>query len=265
MESKKDTVVTALVITLVISIPAAAQSIELDQGQNKFFKSDTQGKFGSSFQLDFSSARRSSYLKTPQYSVSSTTTPQKTVKTYSTAKADLTISYINATTRIEKITTPYGTLVTGVRNGRRFERFTGVNRTRVEKIKSEVKEKYHKSISELEKRETKAIRSELPDLKVGIKEGETEYVNITNQASEPVDLSGWKMVSTSSDLSDNFTVGQVTIRPGHTYTFYEGEGRRGELKTNAVYDTGLTIYSGSGRLKVYTDSGLTYADIHYYS
>ncbi|MFB6193147.1 MAG: lamin tail domain-containing protein [Candidatus Nanohaloarchaea archaeon] len=262
MGSNKEAILTAFVVVSVIAIPAAAQSVEISQTEKDFFHAGSEGQFGSSFQIDFSSAKRTSYLKTPRYSVSSARTPRKIVKTYSTAKAELSISYINATTRIEKIITPYGTLVTGVRNGRRFEKFTGTNRTRVEKIKSEIKDKYRDSISELENKESKAIKSELPNLKIDFyDDGEIEYINITNKASNPVDLSGWQMISKSPSYSDNFTISQVTLKPGQTYTFYEGDG--GEMKTNAVYDTGVTLYSDSGTLEIYTDRDLQFAKIQY--
>lgn len=262
MEDKREAFVTALVLTLVLSIPAAAQSVNMSEKGDEFFESESQGRFGSSFDIEFSENSRSSSLQGTDYSVSTTDTPNRTVEVYSTPKASLKISYINSTYSAEKLTTPYGTLTTGVRNGRRFETFEGLNRTRVEQIKSEIEEEMEEEVSDLEARERNAIKSELPDLRVGVHEGEIEYVNITNQGSEQVDLSGWRFVSSDESYTDSFTVESVEIEPGNTYTFYSGEpGENAE--TDAVYETGMTLYSSSGVLEIYTDQGLKHTELQY--
>lgn len=262
MEDKREAFVTALVLTLVLSIPAAAQSVNISEEGDEFFESESQGRFGSSFDIAFSENSRSSSLQGTDYSISTTDTPNRTVEVYRTPKASLKVSYINSTYRAEKLTTPYGTLTTGVRNGRRFETFEGLNRTRVEQIKSEIEKEMEEEVSDLEARERNAIKSELPDLRVEVHEGEIEYVNITNQGSEPVDLSGWRFVSSDESYTDSFKVESVEIESGNTYTFYSGEpGENAE--TDAVYETGMTLYSSSGVLEIYTDQGLKHTELQY--
>lgn len=260
MSLKRDSIITALLITLVISIPAAAETVQISSQSNNFFQINEEGKFGSTFSLEFSNATRNSEMETTDYAVQKTESPEKQIKKYRTPRATLKITLVNSTMRKERITTPYGTLTTGVRNGRRFEEFEGLNRTKVEKIRADIKEKIQNKVTELEKRETKAIRSELPELEFDIVEGEQEYVNITNKADETVDLSGWRLHSASPSYSDSYNIKEVEIEPGQTYSFYTGEG---PMKVNAVYETGMTLYSDSGKLAVYTDEGLKYVEITY--
>lgn len=253
---------TALVLTLILSIPAAAQSVDITEEGNNFFESESQGRFGSSFNIEFSESSRSSSLRGTDYAVSTTDTPNRSIEVYTTAEASLKISHINSTYRAEKLTTPYGTLITGVRNGKRFETFEGLNRTKVERIKSEVESKMEKEVSELEDRERKAIRSELPDLEIEVHEGDVEYVNITNQASEPVDLSGWRLVSSDGRYTNSFTIGSVEVDSGETYSFYSDRPQE-EAETEAVYETGMTLYSSSGVLEIYTDQDIKHTELTY--
>lgn len=262
MEDKREAFLTALVLTSVLSIPAAAQSISISQEGSDFFESESQGRFGSSFDIEFSENARSSTLQGTEYSVSTMDTPNRTVEVYRTPEASLKISYINASYRAEKLTTPYGTLTTGVRNGRRFEKFEGLNRSKVERIKSRIESEMDTEVSDLEAREREAITAELPDLDIEVHEGETEYVNITNQGSETVDLSGWRFVSSDETYTDSFTVESVEIAPENTYTFYSGEPEE-NAETDAVYEIGMTLYSSSGVLEIYTDRGLKHTNIQY--
>lgn len=261
MEDRREAFVTALVLTLILAIPTAAQSVDISEDEDNFFESESQGRFGSSFNIEFSESLRTSNLEGPDYTVSATDTPNRSVEVYSTAEASLKISYVNSTYRAEKLTTPYGSLTTGVRNGRRFETFEGLNRTKVEQIKSEIKNEMEKEVSELESRERSAIRSELPDLEIEVHEGDVEYVNITNQASEPVDLSGWRFVSSDESYTDSFTVESLELDPGQNYTLYSGNPD--SVRTNAVYETGMTLYSSSGVLEIYTDQELKYTELQY--
>lgn len=262
MGDKREAFVTALVLTSILSIPAAAQSINISQEGSNFFESESQGRFGSSFDIEFSENSRSSLLQGTDYSVSTQDTPNKTVEVYRTPEASMKISYINATYRAEKLTTPYGTLTTGIRNGRRFEKFEGINRSRVESIKADIESEMEAEISDLEARERSAIKSELPELTVQVHEGEVEYVNITNQGSETVDLSGWRFISSDESYTDSFTVESVEIEPENTYTFYSGEPGE-NVRTDAVYETGMTLYSSSGILEIYTDQGLKHTQLQY--
>lgn len=262
MEDKREALVTALVLTLVLAIPAAAESVNISEQGDNFFESESQGRFGSSFDIEFSENARSSSLQGTDYSVSTTDTPNRTAEVYRTPEASLKISYINASYRAEELTTPYGTLITGVRNGRRFEKFEGLNRSKVQRIKSRIESEMEAEVSDLEAREREAITSELPDLEIEVHEGETEYVNITNHGSESVDLSGWRFVSSDETYTDSFTVESVDIEPENSYIFYSGEPGE-DAKTDAVYETGMTLYSSSGVLEIYTEQGLKHTNIQY--
>lgn len=261
MEDKREAVVTALVLTLILAIPTAAQSVNISEEENKFFESESQGRFGSTFNIEFSENSRSSNLEGPDYSVSATDTPNRSVEVYSTAEASLKISHINSTYRAEKITTPYGTLTTGVRNGRRFETFEGLNRTRVEKIKNEIESEMESEISDLEARERSAIKSELPDLHVDVvSENGTEYISVKNNDSGKIDLSSWSFTTRGCYGVNTFTVESLTVSEGEIYRIYSGEG--GEMSSNAIYETGLEICD-SGTLQIYTDQGLKHTELQY--
>lgn len=261
MEDKREAVVTALVLTLILAIPTAAQSVSISQEENNFFKSESQGRFGSSFNIQFSENSRSSSLKGPDYAVFASDTPNSSVEVYRTADASLKISHVNSTYRAEKLTTPYGTLTTGVRDGRRFENFEGLNRTKVEQIKSDIEEKMEKELSELEDRERKAIRSELPDLQIEvINDNGTEYISVKNSGSGNVDLSSWRFVTRDCYGVNTFTAESLKLSEGETYRIYSGKG--GEMGSKAIYETGLEICN-TGTLQIYTDQDLKHTELQY--
>jgi len=249
MSSHREAVVTAALLTLLLVFPTASQDIQYG----------ATGSSGETGQTDGSPIISTSSTPETEINLNSEDaptvkiekqdalyvmdeTPHRSLEKLETPDAELKIKKTNDT-EVTELSSPHGTFEKGLKNGKKFSDFEGLNKTYLISKMNEMEEK-------LEKYRTRARQKMLPDIKISISKEKAsepdERIVIDNEDTEPVELAGWTIENSDGD----------------TYTFEELEmPARTTLEVYTKPEAELNVTESTERLYVYG----TGADWDYYS
>lgn len=235
MVDSRRAAVFSVTMALVFSIPAASQSVEIEEGMDGF-RASVDTNFSTGFELNVSQGREEMVLRDSDSRYSRVEKSSSSMEKFVTPEGKLRVEQTpNLSMKI--VETPYGTLKTGFRDGKNISEFTGPEelRPRVEKLKQQLM--MNATVREREASAKKRIVLDrmLPDVSVTAESTEShEYINVTNSGSEEVSVNGWTVKNSDPD---SFTL-EETLGPGETVTLYAGS--RGNI-TGSVEDSGVDI------------------------
>lgn len=245
MSSHREAIVTAALLTLLLVFPTASQDIKYTSTDSD---SNTESPIVSTesttdTQIQVNSEDSSTITVEKHdtlYSIEET--PHQRVEKLETPEADLTIKKTN-NTEISRINSPYGTFEKGLKNGKKYSDFEGLNKTRLSSKMSEMK-------NILEKYRSMARDKMLPDIEITISKEKAneddERLLIENKDTESIQLKGWKIENSDGD----------------TYTFEDLDlPARTTLEVYTATEEELNVTESTERLYIYG----TGTDWDYYS
>lgn len=250
MADPKEAAVFAAATLVLISIPAASQNVEIESKDS--LSGEINSKFSDHFETDFEAGKIFLREISSDYRYEKNESYDKTVAVFQTSRGYIEKTVTNNSI-IKTIKTPYGTFKSGVKNGENISSFDGGNREEAEKIRSNLEEKMSERSKSAQEKKRIVMSRILPDIDLDVEqEQEIEHFNLNNNEDEEVDLENWYVLSKGTN---KYTLNlERTISPGETLTFYSGEREEVNGVEDAVYDTGLTIYSNDGSVKLFNDN-----------
>lgn len=255
MASKQmESIATAAVLVGLLAVPTASQNIEYSQ--QRISDTPIASTETSSTDIDVNiDPEDPSTVEIEKHNMVYTVKEKPTQRTEQIRTPEGTLTLIrNNNSRISKLSTPYGELVKGVKNGRTVKKFSGENRTETEKIMNNLNKR-------AEEYREKARQKILPDLQIRITKSkatdEDERARIENEESSSVDITGWTVVNSDGDTYtfDDFTVpprGDLLI-----YTASESDLNVTENnQTRYIYGTGTDWDGGSEEAALFNVEGV---------
>jgi hypothetical protein len=249
MAKPREAAIFAAITVILVSIPAASQDVEISN------KGDLEGKidsrFSDQFKIDFNPGEV--FMKTisseDKFEVNKSF--RETTKTLQTSNGYIK-KVVSNDSIVKTVQTPYGRFKSGVRNGDNFSSFDGGDKEKASDLKNSLEEKFEERSSEVLDKKQVVMSRILPSIELSVEqEQEVEHFNLTNNEESKVDLSGWKVLSKGS-MEYTLRLDRI-ISPGETLTFYSGSKEDVGGRRDAVYGTGLTIYSNDGELTLFNE------------
>ncbi|MFB6242324.1 MAG: lamin tail domain-containing protein [Candidatus Nanosalina sp.] len=231
-----ETVATAALLVVLFVVPTASQNVDYPDervSRSPVISSETSMQIDVEIDSETASTARIErhnlvyqVRETPFRRIETLTTPRGTLKSLRTNNS-----------RIYMVSTPYGDLKKGIKNGRRILEFQGLNRTRTAGTMERLRERM--------KDYRKRVRQEmLPDIDVQIlrnrADDPSESIRIENNEGESIDLTGWKLLNSEGD---RYTFEGLEI-PAYgdvvVYAASSSEINSSRFNTSKqVYDTGI--------------------------
>jgi hypothetical protein len=186
---------TALLLLALISVPTASENVRYPDkrvSDSPIISSETTTDIQVSLDTETASTAKiekhnSVYRvqQTPSKRVETLTTPQGVLKKIRTQSSKIT-----------KVETPYGTITTGIENGRKVSRFRGANSSMTRKLLEELRsrsETYRSRVKQemLPEIEARILRNRADDPE--------ESIKIDNEETESISLEGWTLVNSEGD------------------------------------------------------------------
>lgn len=250
MADPKEAAVFAAATLVLISIPAASQNVEIESKDS--LSGEINSKFSDHFETDFETGKIFLREISSDHRYEKNESYDKTVTVFQTSRGYIEKTVTNNSI-IKTIKTPYGTFKSGVKNGENISSFDGGNREEAEKLRADLEEKMSERAGKTQEKKRIVMSKILPDIELDVEQKqEIEHFNLTNNEDEEVDLEKWYILSEGTN-KDTLNL-ERTISPGETLTFYSGEREEVNGAEDAIYDTGLTIYSNSGAVTLYNDN-----------
>jgi hypothetical protein len=252
MPDHRESVVLAGITLILISIPAAPQTVEIDDGEDMEGMIDS--KFSDRFEVEFQPGKVVNSLVDSKARLQVNRSFDRNARRLQTAEGYVKIVETNDS--IEKtVQTPYGRFEFGVRSGENYSEFTGNedSREKAEKLREDLLSRLESRMNEVEEKHRVVVQEMLPDISASVNDSpEIEHVNLTNNGEEEVDLSGWKMLSVDGDGTEYMNL-TGEIESDETVTYFAGssEDRVKEFENVVVKDS--NVYS-DGVLKVYNSA-----------
>ena len=251
MDSRTETVLTATLLTVLISFPTVSQGIDYSQN------SDTSPIVSSSTDidtdLDISQENPSTVTVEKHNAVYELVeTPVKRIEKLETPEATLKIEKINRSS-VSIVSSPYGTFRKGMVDGRKVSSFKGANRSKLRSQMSELRD-------QVSTYRSMARKKMLPDVEVRItrsKASDTdERVEIDNDETESVNLAGWTLKNSDGD---EYSFEEVEIPARASAMVYTAEKSSLNItednKTVYVYGTGTDWDSDSETALIFNVDG----------
>lgn len=242
MSSHREAVITAALLTLLLVFPTASQDIKYSS--NSDIESpivSTESTTDTEIEV---SSEDSSTVKVEKHDTvyRMEETPHQRLEKLEAPGAELTVSKTNSTS-MTRIKSPYGTFEKGLKNGKRYTDFEGLNRTHLSSKMRQMEDK-------LQKYRSRAREKMLPDVEVRISKekanDDDERLIVENKDTETISLNGWTIKNSDGD----------------TYTFEDLEmPARTTMEVYTKPQVELNITESSERIYVY-DTG---TDWDYYS
>jgi len=217
-----ETAATAAVLVTLLAVPTASQNIEFEEQRI----SDTPViTTGTDTEIDTSiDSEEPSTVEIEKHNTLYTVkeTPSERVEKVETPEGTLK-QVRNNNSYISKLSTPYGELTEGMKNGRQIEEFTGANRSKTKEIMGSLTGK-------AENYRQKALQKMLPEIEIKVTKSKAtdqdERARIENEETESADITGWTVVNSDGD----------------TYTFEETEiPARGDLLIYTKEESELNV------------------------
>jgi hypothetical protein len=249
MSRLRESVVLAVLATILISIPAASQRVDITEGEN--FGGTIDSKFSNMFELDFESGNMLMEMINSESRLEINETFDRKTKSLQTPSGYLKKTKTNNSI-VKVVQTPYGRFKWGFREGNNFSDFEGGNKDKAQEIKRSLMNEMEEKIREAKEKKQVVISRILPNIEIQVEtRNEVEHFNLTNRGDKEVDLENWKIVTDGGE-GDTMTLGKI-IEPGEELTYYSNEMEDVERSENIFLNTGLTIYSGEGQITLYNE------------
>lgn len=250
MSDYRTSIVFALLITVLISIPAASQTVNISDESS--YSGEIDSKFSDMFDLDFEAGKMLIDMIESDSKLEIRETFDRKVVSFQTPTG-----YIEKTETNDSITrvvqTPYGRLEWGVKEGDNFSEFEGGDKEKTLSIKNSLQEQLSEKMGEAMEKKQVVVSRILPKIDAEVEtRNEIEHFNLTNRGENPVDMEGWKVVTDGGE-GDSMALDHI-IEPGEQLVYYSGDRDEVDGAEDAQYGTGLTIYSGDGQVTLYNEN-----------
>lgn len=242
MTDYREAFILALLGISILAVPAASEEIAINREREQGFVKTITSDIGDTFAFRSSQARRELEIADQKSRIKSISTPESSIYTVQSSEGRLK-TYTSANLTYRRVETPYGTLKTGYRNGKKFAEFEGYNRSRVEKVKQELEELLRQKKQMLQRRKQAIIENRTADIRIR-EDFDAGTINITNLEDSMISLESWKLKSTKSAKTyrGTYTFSNVTLGAGSSLALSVGEEEsdRGFDSTTAIrlYDYG---------------------------
>ncbi|WP_414837744.1 lamin tail domain-containing protein [Candidatus Nanosalina sp. VS9-1] len=243
-------IISAFILTALLAFPTASQNVDFGSESTPMVSDTSNLQTDVDIEAeDFSKAsiEESDSLYTVKEN------PFQRIEKLSTPRGTLTLK-VNNTSRIYTLEMAAGTLVEGLKDGLSVSRFKGANRTVLENRMQSMKE----SMDDYRAR----VRNEMtPEVDVRITRSkasdEDERAVIDNDENREIDLDGWTL--TNSD-PDSYTFENIVLEPGEqlfVYTAAEDALNVSEEEDSGyVYGTGVDWDETSDRAVLEDSDGV---------
>jgi len=250
MASHRESVIMAVIAVILVSIPAASQTVEISGGENKIGVIDS--KFSDRFEVNFKPGRVVKEIKDSRSRLYINNSFDRKVEKLETSGGSVKI--VSTNNSIEKtVQTPYGRFNFGVRKGESYSSFEGSDKDEAEKIKSELLNRVEERSSEVSDKHELVVEKMLPEIVVSVNDDPSvEHFNLTNKGEDDVDLTGWTVLAEGSG-KDHLDL-KRTIESGETVTYYSGDDEVPDFDSRVVEDD-ITVYS-DGEVKLYNSADM---------
>lgn len=250
MADPREAALFAAATLVLISIPAASQNVEIESEDS--LSGEINSKFSDHFETNFEAGKIFLREINSDYRYEKNESYDKTVTVFQTSKGYIQKTVTNNSI-IKTIQTPYGTFKSGVKDGENISSFDGGNREEAEEIRSNLENKMSERSETAQEKKRIVMSRILPDIELSVEQKqEIEHFNLTNNEDEEVDLENWYIMSEGTN-KDTLNL-ERTISSGETLTFYSGGKEEVNGAEEAIYDTGLTIYSNDGSVRLFNDN-----------
>lgn len=248
-----ETAATAVVLVTLLAVPTASQNIEFEEqrvSETPVISTGTETEIETNIDPEEPSTveiqkHNTLYTvkETPSERVEKIETPEGTLK-----------QVRNNNSYLSKLSTPYGELVKGMKNGRQVSEFAGANRSKTTEIMSIM-------TSKVENYREKALQKMLPEIEIKITKSKAadqdERARIENDETESVDITGWTVVNSDGDTYE-FDDTEIPARGDLLiYTKEESELNVTENnRTDYIYGTGTDWDADSEKASLFNTEGV---------
>ncbi len=252
MGEYREAVMLSLLAISVLAVPAASEEIVINDKKNEGIVKKITTDLGDTFSFSSSESKRKLKISDHKSQTISVSTPESKEITVESPEGKLT-EYSSPNTTYTKVETPYGVLKTGYREGKRFEEFNGMNRTKVEQVKSGLTQLLNEKKKVLDRRKAAIVENKTAEIKIE-QDANTTTLNITNEEDTEVSIDGWKIHSKKSKEAYRgyYTFESVNLEAGEELVLgVDGISKEyTDLSTSAIqlYDYGdkITLVDGWG-------------------
>lgn len=246
MDNYRESVLMALIVVVLVSVPAASQNVEISGEDEGVINS----MFSDYFEADFKSGKEVLVLEDSDAKLRINETFKKDVRMLQTPTGYFKI--VKTNNSIEKvINTPYGKFKFGVNQSGDYNHFKGSDKQKAEELRSDLEDLMSEKESEISEKRDIVVERILPDIKVTVEEEtKIEHFNLTNNGDNEVDLTGWTVITEGSGTDWYNLTGNIDS--GETVTFYSGT--KDTVFSDNQIEVDTTIYSnsnGDGEVRVY--------------
>lgn len=206
-------------------------------------------------------------LESPGSSLEVEKTPEGVEWTLTTPEGKLTVRK-SSTRAVETTSTAQGTLEVVRQNGAVSERFTGSDRSAVEKTRNQLKQLMHQRKTDLDRKRQQLRQQAQPDIELvvnsstasGYGNNTQEHVILINNEPKPVNIDGWTL---QNNNPDSYTFGDVSIPAYSRLRVYTSDEDQVPFDGEAVYDTGLSWENGGDTATLLDQRGTQIAKQEY--
>lgn len=246
MDNYRESVLMALIVVILVSVPAASQNVEIS-GENEGV---INSMFSDLFEADFKSGKEVLVLEDSDAKLEINKSYKKNIKLLQTSTGYFKVKKTNES--IEKvINTPYGKFEFGVNESGNYSYFEGSDKEEAQDLRSNLESLMDEKESEVSEKRDIVVERILPDINLEVEDDtEIEHFNLTNNGDSRVDLTGWSVITEGSG-TDSYSL-SGDIDSGETITFYSGSEDVVFSDNQIRVDT--TVYSntnGDGEVRVY--------------
>lgn len=258
MDGISSSVMTAAAITGLLALPIASGDVpstgsfsanedapvemKTETSSESFVK--TVSTAFDKFKINISGNQSYSILEKPEFQIETFQEPGKTERILETSTG--TYRVVEASNkRIEEVKVPEGELVKKVEDGKITTYFDGINRSKVESLKNDLRKKYEESISGLESRHREMSSSSKPEIDVSVQpdssQGDGEYIELENLESKTLDIEDWRI---EDEAGNEYTFNDAEIEENSYLRVYtSNESKSFNWDTNYVWnENGDTAY-----------------------
>jgi len=191
------------------------------------------------FTAGYSSQNASATLENSKSELSVDRSPEKTVWNLVTSQGSLKIE--QSSDKLEKtVETVDGTLKVTKKNGRTSSSFQGANKTAVLSKKKQLEKLMENKLEKARGKLNATSKTTPKEVSIGLKVNEVspEHVIIENQASQELDLEGWKL---QNNNPANYTFDKKVLEQDEELKVYSKDQEDLNVsEPDAVYGTGLS-------------------------
>jgi hypothetical protein len=238
----RESVVFALLGVIIVSIPAASQNVDIEEGE---YRGVIESEFSDHFKVDFDTGKVFTQAISSDSRLEIKKSFRKKVVEFQTAEGSIEKTWSNDSI-VTEVQTPYGSFESGVENGENFSEYEGENQEMAEELREELRDRMDEKLSQAEEKRKIVVQRILPDVELNVEDDhDKEHFNLTNQGEDSVDLEGWRVLSEGSG-KDSIQLSRE-LEPGETRKF---TGSAGEVGFSSQ-DSDMTIYSGDASITLF--------------